>query len=68
MDIRTERIGVLIKQLAHAQADYEWARARGDAERAVRIRLKISAITAERDRLTKPGASSSHADLVSARC
>jgi hypothetical protein len=44
-------LDVLLERLRCAQADYDWARSRGDAERAAQVRIKLQSITAEHDRL-----------------
>jgi hypothetical protein len=43
-------VDVLSARLREAQAEYEWARSRGDAERATQARIRMQAISAERDR------------------
>jgi hypothetical protein len=48
-----ENLELLFRKLNRIQTDYEWARSRGDAERARRCRLQLEAITAERDRIIK---------------
>jgi hypothetical protein len=46
-------LDVLLAKLRHAQADYDWARSRGDAERVAQIRIKLQGMNAERDRLIR---------------
>ena len=48
-----ENLELLFRKLNRIKTDYEWARARGDAERVSKCRLQLDAITAERDRIIK---------------
>jgi hypothetical protein len=48
-----ENLELLFRKLNRIQTDYDWARARGDAERVSKCRLQLEAITAERDRIIK---------------
>jgi len=43
-------VDALSVRLRQAQAEYEWARSRGDTERAKQARIRMQAIAAERDR------------------
>jgi len=52
-------VDLLSSRLHRAQADYEFARSRGDDERIRRSRLQISAIRAELDRLVPRTAAAS---------
>lgn len=52
-------VDVLLVRLRQAQAEYEWARLRGDPERAARARIKMEAITAERDHLYRASSGTS---------
>lgn len=58
MQARTS-VDVLSVRLRQAQAEYEWARLRGDPERAAQARVKMEAITAERDHLYRATSSTS---------
>lgn len=44
-------LDLLSARLRHAQLDYEFARSRGDDELISRAKLRISAISAEQERL-----------------
>lgn len=48
-----ENLELLFRKLNRIKTDYEWARARGDAERVSKCRLQLDAITAERDRIIR---------------
>ena len=48
-----ENLEALFQKLNRVQTEYDWARARGDAERVSKCRLQLDAITVERDRIIK---------------
>jgi hypothetical protein len=57
-------LDLVLERLRGAQADYDWARSRGDAERAALVRIKLQSITAEHDRLMRRAINSSAAARV----
>jgi hypothetical protein len=48
-----QELDLVLASLRLAQADYDWARSRGDAERVAQVRVKLRGITAEHDRLVR---------------
>jgi hypothetical protein len=52
-------LDLILERLRNAQADYDWARSRGDAERAAQVRIKLQSIAAEHDRLIRRAVNSS---------
>ena len=50
-DRAREGLGLLSSRLWNLRKDYNWARSRGDSERAHQFELQMKAITAERERL-----------------
>lgn len=53
MELTHPDLDLLSSRLRRAERDYEFARSRGDGELISRSKLRISAITAERDRLVQ---------------
>jgi hypothetical protein len=52
-------LDALTAKLRHAQADYDWARSRGDVERAAQARIKLQGVIAEHERLIRQGCTKS---------
>ena len=48
-----EGLEILSTRLWSIKKNYNWARSRGDSERAYQFEIQIKAITAERDRLIR---------------